>query len=210
MIRWMVIGLVLAAPAVAQGRGTIARGMTEAEVRTAFGEPTVRREAASRAYLFYANGCPIKCGSDDVVFLENGRVVTAVLRSPGRHFAGPAVTGLPDGTGTARPSRRTAVRHSEAPPRTEGVRLRVPGSERTSVGAGSPRRIVVGPRAGELGTPADGFRSQRSATTDTIRGPLQRADTAAALSPPAPVPGTPPASATPARPQQQQPPRPPR
>ena len=188
---WLLLALAAALPAGAQTRTSIAAGMTEAEVRQAFGEPTVRRQAADRIYLFYANGCPVRCGSDDVVFLERGRVVTAILRTQGRHFAGPGFVGAPP-----------EARRAERPARNEGIQLRVPGSTRTSVGTGRPsRRIVVGPRDGESGLPADGFRARRDPTTDTIRGPLQRADTAAALSPPAPVPGTPPASGAPARPQ---------
>lgn len=204
MKSWLLFVLVAAVPAGAQARTTIAPGMTEAEVRRVFGEPTVRRQTADRSYLFYANGCPVQCGSDDVVFFEGGRVVTAVLRTPGRHFAGPAVVGSPSHSGGTPSPRRT-----ERPTRSEGIRVQVPGTARRSVGAErAARRIVVGPRDGELGAPADGFRARRDPTTDTIRGPLQGADTAAALSPPAPVPGTPPASGTPARPQPQ-PPRPP-
>jgi hypothetical protein len=89
----LLLVLALALPAGAQARSSIAPGMSETDVRRVFGEPTVRREVAGRTYLFYANGCPVRCGSDDVVFLEGGRVVTAVLRTPGRHFAGPAVVG---------------------------------------------------------------------------------------------------------------------
>lgn len=204
MKTWLLLALAAAGPAGAQARTSIGPGMTEADVRRVFGEPTVRRQAADRTYLFYANGCPVRCGSDDVVFLEADRVIAAVLRTPARHFAGPAVLGSPPPSGGT-PSPRRA----ERPLRSEGIEVQVPGSARTTVGAKRPaRRIVVGRRDGELAAPADGFRTRRSATTDTIRGPLQRADTAAALSPPAPVPGTPPASGTPARPQPQ-PPRPP-
>ena len=206
MKRWLLVALATAVPAGAQqARTSIGPGMSEAEVRRAFGEPTVRRQVADRTYLFYANGCPIRCGSDDVVFLDGGRVVTAVLRTPGRYFTGPAVVGLPSDA-----RRSASAGRAERPVRNEGIRMRMPGTGRTSVGAAPPtRRIVVGPREGEVAAPADGFRARRDATTDTIRGPLQRADTAAALSPPPPVPGTPPASTTPARPQPQ-PARPPR
>lgn len=187
MKAWLLLALAAAVPAGAQARASIAPGMTEAEVRRVFGEPTVRRHAADRSYLFYANGCPVRCGSDDVVFFEGGRVVNAVLRAPGRHFAGPGVVAPPR---AGRPSR------------SEGIRVQLPASARPA------RRIVIGPRDGELAAPADGLRARRDPTTDTIRGPLQQADTAAALSPPTPVPGTPPASTTPVRPQPQ-PPRPP-
>ncbi len=81
------MALLAAAPAAAQG--TIRAGMTTAEVRAAFGAPAAVREAGSWTYLFYRNGCPNRCGSDDVVFIEDGRVVAAVLRTRSRRFAGP-------------------------------------------------------------------------------------------------------------------------
>ncbi|HEV2147048.1 MAG TPA: outer membrane protein assembly factor BamE, partial [Longimicrobiaceae bacterium] len=80
--------LLPAAPAAAQ---TIREGMTEAQVRGALGEPAaVRRTGDGWTYLFYLNGCAVRCGSDDVVFLREGRVATAVFRTPRRRFAGPA------------------------------------------------------------------------------------------------------------------------
>jgi hypothetical protein len=65
---------------------TIARGMSESEVRAAFGEPVTSRTVGRWTYLFYLNGCGGRCGSDDVVMLEAGQVVTAVLRTPERRF----------------------------------------------------------------------------------------------------------------------------
>ena len=185
----LLAALCTAVPLGAQST-TIRPGMSQAEVIAAFGPPTVTRQAGDWAYLFYANGCPVSCGSDDVVFLRNGQVVTAVLRTGQRRFAGAGVGAL-DGA---------------AAPRS-GMQTRVPGTARTRVSGRPARRIVVGPRDGAVSAPADGFRDP-GATGDTIRGPLQRADTAAALSPPTPVPGTPPASGTPPRPQPPQTPSP--
>ena len=178
----LLAAFCLATPLAAQS-ATIRAGMSQAEVIAAFGSPTVVRQVGYWAYLFYPNGCPVSCGSDDVVFLRNGQVVTAVLRTGQRRFAGRGVGAL-NGT----------------PPPRSGTQMRVPGTARMPVGGRPARRIVVGPRDGAVSAPADGFRAP-GATGDTIRGPLQPADTAAALSPPAPVPGTPPASGTPPRPQ---------
>lgn len=183
--------LIGASTAAAQQASVIRAGMTEAEVRAAFGAPAVVRHSGSRSYLFYTNGCPVRCGSDDVVFLENGRVAMAVLRSPARRISGPGVQGSRPGPAGTEPGA--------------GVELRLPGTRGVSVGRAPSRRIVVGPRTGEAQTQADGYAVRRPAVTDTIRGPLQRADTAAALRPPAPVPGTPPADTVTVRPR---PPRP--
>ena len=78
-----------AAPAAAQSarKRMVAPGMTPAQVRDVFGAPARTREAGEWSYWFYANGCPVRCGSDDVVFFHQDAVVTAVLRSPGRRLA---------------------------------------------------------------------------------------------------------------------------
>jgi hypothetical protein len=85
-----ILGLAAAAwaaPAAAQG--SIRAGMTADDVRAAFGAPATVREAGGWTYLFYHNGCPRRCGSDDVVFLQDGRVVAAVLRTGRRRMEGP-------------------------------------------------------------------------------------------------------------------------
>ena len=79
--------MVAAAPAAAQA--TISAGMTPEQVNAAFGEPATVRQSGPWAYWYYLNGCPRTCGSDDVVFFREGRVVAAVLRTPRRRFAGP-------------------------------------------------------------------------------------------------------------------------
>lgn len=81
--------LLAAAPAGAQ---EIRAGMTADQVRAAFGAPARTREQGNWTYYFYSNGCPVRCGSDDVVFLQDGRVVAAVLRTEARRFAGPSAS----------------------------------------------------------------------------------------------------------------------
>ncbi|WP_420129104.1 outer membrane protein assembly factor BamE domain-containing protein, partial [Longimicrobium sp.] len=77
-----------ATPALAQS--TIAPGMTTEQVRDRFGAPATTRDQGDWSYWYYHNGCPVRCGSDDVVFFQNDRVVAAVLRTARRRFAGPA------------------------------------------------------------------------------------------------------------------------
>lgn len=82
-----VLAALCAAPAASQA--TIASGMTPAQVRATFGDPARVRETDGWTYFFYANGCPRTCGSDDVVFFQDERVVAAVLHSGARRFDGP-------------------------------------------------------------------------------------------------------------------------
>ncbi|MDQ3556917.1 MAG: outer membrane protein assembly factor BamE, partial [Gemmatimonadota bacterium] len=89
----LIFALLLALPTAAAAQtGPIRAGMSEAEVRSAFGAPALTRTSGEWSYLFYRNACTPRCGSDDVVFLRDGAVVTAVLRTPARRFSGPAAS----------------------------------------------------------------------------------------------------------------------
>jgi hypothetical protein len=68
--------------------GTIAPGMSEREVYTMWGPPVAVRRQGEFAYLFFRNGCEYTCGTEDVVTLQNGQVVDAVLRWPGHGYSG--------------------------------------------------------------------------------------------------------------------------
>jgi hypothetical protein len=63
-------------------------GMTREEVLARLGTPNGESHFGSFTYLFYENGCVVKCGVDDVVVLEKGIVTDAVFRSPKRTFTG--------------------------------------------------------------------------------------------------------------------------
>jgi hypothetical protein len=156
-------GSLLALAALLLGAGpvhaqaTISEGMSPGQVRAAFGEPATVRTAGEWSYWYYHNGCPRRCGSDDVVFFQGDRVVAAVLRTGARRFAGPrADRALEAAGGTAERQRREGggvyvepsepvtvggVRIETAPARTvvvdaevEGaVDLRVDGEPETSV-----------------------------------------------------------------------------
>jgi outer membrane protein assembly factor BamE (lipoprotein component of BamABCDE complex) len=79
--------LLAAAPARAQVT-TIDPGMTERQVIATLGRPLSTRSYKSFTYLFYRNGCEKKCGMNDLVTLDSGKVVDAVFRSSGRHYSG--------------------------------------------------------------------------------------------------------------------------
>ena len=68
--------------------GTIAPGMSERDIYSLWGPPNAVRRQADMTYLYYPNGCEYTCGTADVVFLQNGQVVDAVLRWPGHGYSG--------------------------------------------------------------------------------------------------------------------------
>ena len=67
---------------------TVRPGMTEAQVRAAWGTPSGTRARGDYSYLFFANGCQPACGVQDVVILERGQVVDAVARGKGHRYDG--------------------------------------------------------------------------------------------------------------------------
>jgi hypothetical protein len=127
-----------ATPALAQS--TIAPGMTTEQVRDRFGAPATTRAQGDWSYWYYHNGCPVRCGSDDVVFFKNGRVVTAVLRTPRRRYAGPraddALQATDDGT--------SAVRVNAAPATGGNV---IVGGVRVEGGTPPPADVIIVPAA---------------------------------------------------------------
>src|SRR6185503_14909788 len=76
----MRVALGVAPTAQAQEVKTIRPGMSESEVRAAWGEPVTSRTTGDYAYLFYQNGCLRACGTYDVVILQGGQVVDAIAR----------------------------------------------------------------------------------------------------------------------------------
>ncbi|HEV7590363.1 MAG TPA: hypothetical protein VGO40_19795 [Longimicrobium sp.] len=120
----MKLGLMAVAAAmaaVASGSAAAQRqmvepGMTPAQVRGIFGAPARTREAGEWSYWFYANGCPIRCGSDDVVFFHNQQVVTAVLRSRRREVTGLAAAAALERAGGDLDADAIRAQAGEAPP----------------------------------------------------------------------------------------------
>ena len=84
--------LLLSSAGVARLRAqevkVIKPGMTDAEVRTAWGEPFTLRKSGVHSYLYYRNDCLKRCGTYDIVFLEGGQVIDAIVRDRGRRYDG--------------------------------------------------------------------------------------------------------------------------
>jgi hypothetical protein len=111
-----------AGSAAAQEPAAVRPGMREAEVTARWGEPIVARTAGSWRYLYYRNGQLRDPRTYDVVFLQDGQVVDAIVRAPGRSYLGTSsspVNRLPEFT----PPRRTAPGAAGA---VTGVRVTSP------------------------------------------------------------------------------------
>jgi hypothetical protein len=74
--------------AATQATSTIDPGMTRAQVVAALGEPLSSKSYDGHTYLLYKNGCEKKCGMNDLVVLDSGKVIDAVFRAKGRHYSG--------------------------------------------------------------------------------------------------------------------------
>ncbi len=68
--------------------GTIDPGMTREQVVATWGPPVAERMYGNREYLYFRNGCEVSCGTFDVVFLEGGQVIDAIVRGLGHEYAG--------------------------------------------------------------------------------------------------------------------------
>lgn len=79
---------VFAVPTLHAQVVTIDPGMTATQVVAKLGQPLSTRSFQSFTYLFYRNGCEKKCGMNDIVTLDGGKVVDAVFRSPSRRYSG--------------------------------------------------------------------------------------------------------------------------
>jgi len=83
-----VISFVAALTLQSQGPVTIDPGMSREQVVAKLGEPLSTRSYDGHTYLLYRNGCEKKCGMNDLVVLDSGKVVDAVFRSPSRWYSG--------------------------------------------------------------------------------------------------------------------------
>jgi hypothetical protein len=162
----LALAAISAAAAPAAGQ-TIAQGMTPAQVQAEFGAPATSRAAGEWTYWYYHNGCPNRCGSDDVVFFQNERVVAAVLRTGRRRYQGPQA----DDALRATDDGNSAVRVNDAPAGTVivgGVRVEggepAPAEDATGTPVraregqpGEPSTITIGsgePQPGTVAAPA--------------------------------------------------------
>ncbi len=97
--------------------GTVAPGMTRDQVVGIWGTPVAERTTDDRTYLYYRNGCEVSCGTFDVVLLEKGQVVDAILRGPGHNYSGTSSSphgGPPHRTGS-QPLTLSSAAPSTAP-----------------------------------------------------------------------------------------------
>ena len=84
----MIIAFVAALTMPSQGPVTIDPGMTREQVVAKLGEPLSARSYDGHTYLLYRNGCEKKCGMNDLVVLDSGKVVDAVFRLQSRKYSG--------------------------------------------------------------------------------------------------------------------------
>jgi hypothetical protein len=75
-------------PYVSNDTGTVFPGMAERDVYMLWGKPAAIRTIREFTYLFFENGCEHSCGTMDVVTLQNGQVVDAIVRWPGHGYGG--------------------------------------------------------------------------------------------------------------------------
>ncbi|MGH7608008.1 MAG: hypothetical protein ACREME_11780, partial [Gemmatimonadales bacterium] len=102
-------------PLVSADTGTVAPGMSERDVYAVWGPPAAVRRAGEFTYLFFQNGCEYSCGTMDVVTLQNGQVVDAIVRWDGHRYAG--LSSSPPGrTPSANVGGDTLVMPSMPPP----------------------------------------------------------------------------------------------
>ena len=101
-------GLALAAAPLAaqEDASTVRPGMSEQDVIQRWGEPVAVRRSGIWTFLFFDNGMERQVGWQDVVFLQNGQVVNAIVRGSGRTYAGQSTSPpgtVPEATLPARP-----------------------------------------------------------------------------------------------------------
>ena len=68
--------------------GTVRPGMTSDEVVATWGPAVADRAVGNWTFLYFRNGCEQACGTFDVVLLEGGQVVDAIVRGFGHTCAG--------------------------------------------------------------------------------------------------------------------------
>lgn len=193
LTRRLLFALSLAAaPALAQdATPTIDPGMTRDQVVERLGRPLNERSTGSHTYMFYRNGCEQTCGMNDLVVLEDGKVVDAVFRNGVRVYTGSSTSpasvkpgrSARGGSGasaaaTVRKARRGGIiigepADSGAPPRKPAT---ITGVQIESVPAGSAQQ------GGPPGAPPSPLLGARVNPADSVR----------ALTPgrPTPIPGT--------------------
>jgi hypothetical protein len=120
MLRFLYTLIIVAVVAVLPAHGQTASvdpGMSRAEVVERLGKPVGERKTGEFTYLFYRNGCEIRCGMQDLVILQDDMVVDAIFRSPNRTYNGASSspTGVtPEASGAGRAAGSGTVNISPA------------------------------------------------------------------------------------------------
>src|SRR5262245_25620510 len=81
MRSYLALTLVLVAGASAQAQSVVDPGMNKAQVVAKLGKPLAERTHEGRTYLYYDNKMEKKVGMNDLVILDNDKVVDAIFRA---------------------------------------------------------------------------------------------------------------------------------
>ena len=118
--------VLAAGPLAAQDTtGAVRPGMSEADVHARWGDPVTVRRINDWTYLFYRNGQERHLGYYDVVFLQGGQVMDAIVRAPEHVYVGQS---------SSPPDRAPAFTPPTQPPASTaagavtGVRVTSPGT----------------------------------------------------------------------------------
>ncbi|NUO62540.1 MAG: hypothetical protein HOQ11_11100 [Gemmatimonadaceae bacterium] len=175
---------LVAAPLMAQeARNTIDPGMTRDEVVQRLGKPLNERTSGTHTYMFYRNGCEKSCGMNDLVVLEDGKVVDAVFRNGVRAYSG--ASSSPSGVQTTNSAAGDASAVAKVRKARRGgiVIARPAPGEDAKPGSAIVTGLQVEPTPGP---------AQPAPTSPLLGARMNPADSVRALTPgrPTPIPGT--------------------
>jgi hypothetical protein len=116
----LVLGLAGPVAAKAQDSTSAIRpGMSEADVRSRWGDPVAKRTSGQWTFMFYRNEMERSVGWYDTVFLQNGQVVDCIARGAGHAYIGQSSS--PPGRAPERTLPTTP--HDSTPGAVTGVRI---------------------------------------------------------------------------------------
>lgn len=175
---------LVAAPLMAQeARNTIDPGMTRDEVVQRLGKPLNERTSGTHTYMFYRNGCEKSCGMNDLVVLEDGKVVDAVFRNGVRAYSG--TSSSPSGVQTTNSASGDASAVAKVrKARRGGIVIAHPEQSEDAKPAAA---VVTGVQVEPTPAPA-----QPAPASPLLGARMNPADSVRALTPgrPTPIPGT--------------------
>ncbi|NUR75307.1 MAG: hypothetical protein HOQ28_03345 [Thermoleophilia bacterium] len=138
---------LIAAPVMAQeASSTIDPGMSHDEVVQRLGKPLNERTSGTHTYMFYRNGCEKSCGMNDLVVLEDGKVVDAVFRNGVRSYSGTSSSPTavhPSNNGERATSAAARVRNAKR----GGIVIAQPASDDSAGATNTPKAAKPARRA---------------------------------------------------------------